>query len=215
MLKTLAARVVFAPNDIEDAKQISEELGATTVNVKSRSFPSFFRNGNRSASVTVSEQRRLLMLPQEVKEMGMDAELVFYERLRPIRCQKIRYYADPRFARRVMPAPAIAPLTLPERGRGRTDDHFALWQHHIAGATLPVRANAQAPRHAQAPTSGHPEPPARGAIDAASAAVIAAPPAAQAFSLDFSAIEIPPGRTLTDTELKHAVDRFFEDLQAG
>ena len=34
-----------------------------------------------------------------MKEIGNDNALIFYEGLRPIRCKKIRYYADRRFRR--------------------------------------------------------------------------------------------------------------------
>ena len=44
-----------------------------------------------SRSQNVSEQRRALLLPQEVKELGAEEAIMFYEGLRPIRCQKIRY----------------------------------------------------------------------------------------------------------------------------
>jgi len=47
-------------------------------------------------------------LPQEVKEIGNDEALIFYEGVRPIRCKKIRYYADRRFRRRLLPPPAHA-----------------------------------------------------------------------------------------------------------
>ena len=41
MLKSVAARIVFAPKDYPDAKEISDELGFTTVRVRSHSKPSF------------------------------------------------------------------------------------------------------------------------------------------------------------------------------
>ena len=72
MLKTLAARVVFPPNDIEDARKISEELGYTTVKGRSRNVPGLGGGRQRSPSTTVSDQRRALMLPQEIKEMPAD-----------------------------------------------------------------------------------------------------------------------------------------------
>jgi len=60
----------------------------------------------RSRSVNVSEQRRALLLPQEVKELGTEEAIIFYEGLRPIRCRKIRYYADSRFRSRLLAPPA-------------------------------------------------------------------------------------------------------------
>ena len=73
MLKSLAARIVFAPKDFADAREISDELGFTTVRARSVSTPigiAFDRRSSRSRSQSVSEQRRALLLPQEVKELG-------------------------------------------------------------------------------------------------------------------------------------------------
>jgi len=111
MLKSVAVRIVFAPKDYPDAKEISDELGFTTVHVRSHSSPSFMafnRKSGRSGSSTVSQQARALLLPQEVKEIGNDNALIFYEGVRPIRCKKIRYYADARFRRRLLPPPRLA-----------------------------------------------------------------------------------------------------------
>ncbi len=131
MLKSVAARIVFAPKDYPDAKEISDELGVTTVRASSHSKPSFMalnRQSGRSGSTTLSEHARALMLPQEVKEIGNDNALIFYEGLRPIRCKKIRYYADRRFRRRLLPPPAHA--------------------------TPFPRKNAPVPPHAPRPTAG-------------------------------------------------------------
>ena len=111
MLKSVAARIVFAPKDFPDAKEISDELGFTTVRVRSDSRPSFAafdRKSGRSRSSTYSHQARALLLPQEVKEIGNDNALIFYEGLRPIHCQKIRYYNDKRFRARLLPPPPYA-----------------------------------------------------------------------------------------------------------
>src|SRR5579872_371087 len=108
MLKSLGARIVFAPKDYADAREISEELGNTTVRVKTHSRPLWEfgqEKGRRSHSVNVSEQRRALLLPQEVKELDSRQAIVFYEGLRPIRCRKIRYYDDKRFTARLYPPP--------------------------------------------------------------------------------------------------------------
>lgn len=108
MLKSLAARIVFAPKDYADGREISEELGYTTVRVKSfsQSMRAAFESRGRSGkSQTVSLQRRALLLPQEVKELGTDQAVIFYEGLRPIRCRKIRYFEEKRFSKRLLPPP--------------------------------------------------------------------------------------------------------------
>ena len=120
LLKTLAARIYFAPKDMEDAEEISRELGFTTVNVKTYSRPSalFGSQGRRSSQVSISPQQRALLLPQEVRELGPRQALILYEGTPPIRCRKIRYFDDRRFRRRLLdpphePAPGWAPLPRP------------------------------------------------------------------------------------------------------
>ena len=111
MMKSLAARVLYAPKDFPEANEISQELGFTTVKVRSLSKPLidiFDPKGRRSRSVNVSEQKRPLMLPQEVKELGRDREIVLYEGLRPILGHKNRYYQDPVFKKRLFPPPRTA-----------------------------------------------------------------------------------------------------------
>src|ERR1700733_7170682 len=111
MLKSLAARIVFAAKDHADAREISDELGYTTVRAKSISTPLFGFSGGkgqRARSQNVSEQRRALLLPQEVKALGAEEAIIFYEGLRPIRCKKIRYFQDHRFMARLMPPPERA-----------------------------------------------------------------------------------------------------------
>ena len=106
MLKSVAARIVFAPKDFADAKEISNDLGFTTVKVRSQSVPKInvFKR-DRGGSVSIAEHARALMLPQEVKEMGSEVCLVFLEGVRPIRARKIRYFKDRRFMCRVLPPP--------------------------------------------------------------------------------------------------------------
>ena len=125
MLKSLAARIVFTPKDHADALDISNELGNETVTVRTVSKPQWQwgKRGARGRSVSESEQRRPLMLPQEVKELPPHEALIFYEGLRPIRCRKIRYFADRRFKKRLrppLPRPAkllLARVTIPRSSR--------------------------------------------------------------------------------------------------
>jgi type IV secretion system protein VirD4 len=107
MLKSVAARIVFAPKDYSDAKEISDELGFTTVKSRSRSRPSAAAlSRQRGGNVTLADHARALLLPQEVKEIGNERALIFFEGVRPIRCRKIRYFADRRFRARLLPPPA-------------------------------------------------------------------------------------------------------------
>ena len=111
MMKSLAARILYAPKDYAEANEISQELGTTTVRVKSFSRPRttlFSSKGQRQGSVNVNEQKRPLLLPQEVKELGRDRELLLYEGLRPVLAKKNRYYEDPLFKKRLFPPPQFA-----------------------------------------------------------------------------------------------------------
>jgi type IV secretion system protein VirD4 len=111
MMKSLAARIVYAPKDVAEATEISQELGFTTVKVHTHSRPLLTvadSKHQRQRSVSVSEQKRPLLLPQEVKELGKNKEILFYEGVRPILARKNRYYRDPLFRQRLFPPPRFA-----------------------------------------------------------------------------------------------------------
>ena len=121
MMKSLAARILYAPKDFAEANEISQELGMTTVKVASRSKPVFNladMKAKRSHSVTVNEQKRPLLLPQEVKELGRDRELILYEGLRPILAKKNRYFEDRLFRKRLFPSPTRATPARPQSPPG-------------------------------------------------------------------------------------------------
>ncbi|MCQ8105958.1 type IV secretory system conjugative DNA transfer family protein [Methylomonas sp. SURF-1] len=104
IMKTLAGRIVFAPKDFPDAQEISNDLGSTTMKGESRSRPMW---GTKGQTTTESDQRRMLLLPQEVKEIGPDREIIIYEGIRPILAEKIIYYTDRHFKKRLLPAPKV------------------------------------------------------------------------------------------------------------
>ena len=91
---------MYAPSPVvqSDANEYSEMLGYQTVKNTSHSR-SFGKQGSRSDST--SDQKRALMLPQELKEMDMWEEIVSLEHTKPIRCGKIKYFEDPTFTARV------------------------------------------------------------------------------------------------------------------
>lgn len=146
LMKTIAARVHFAPKDMEDAEEISKELGNTTVKVRSISRPAFslLDKSRRQSSVSTSEQRRPLMLPQEVKEMGAQRQIVFAENVRPIICHKIRYYLMPVFLRRLQPpppVPRVKPIAPTPAARPASPE-----SHATADADVETRANTRKPK---------------------------------------------------------------------
>jgi type IV secretion system protein VirD4 len=110
IMKTLAGRILFAPKDFNDAQEISNDLGSTTVKGKSRSRPMW--GTGKGQSTTESDQRRMLLLPQEVKEIGDHKEIIIYEGIRPIMAEKIIYYKDKHFKKRLLSPPTIKRLQL-------------------------------------------------------------------------------------------------------
>jgi len=109
-----ALQIIFAPREQRDANEASEMLGYLTQRAKSRgtSHSSGTKSNSSSSSENVSDQRRALLLPQEVKEIGQDKEIIALENTKPILCEKIRYYDDPVFMSRLLPAPEIPKLDI-------------------------------------------------------------------------------------------------------
>lgn len=100
LMSNHALMIMYAPSPVvqSDANEYSEILGYQTVKSTSHSR-SFGKQGSRSDST--SDQKRALMLPQELKEMDMWEEIVSLEHTKPIRCAKIKYFEDPTFTARV------------------------------------------------------------------------------------------------------------------
>jgi len=100
------ARIFFAPQELEDAREYSETLGYLTERRESRSL-SHSAGRASSSSVSRSEERRALMLPQELREMDAGTQIIILRSVKPILTQKIRYFEDPNFTARLAPAPEI------------------------------------------------------------------------------------------------------------
>ena len=104
LLSNHALMVMYAPSPTvqSDAQEYSEMLGYETVKNRSRT------SSMNSSSTSTSDQRRALMLPQEIRELGQTREIVSLENCKPILCDKIRYYEDPDFTCRAnLPPPSI------------------------------------------------------------------------------------------------------------
>lgn len=118
------AQIVFAPREQADANEYSEMLGYRTLRTKHRS-----RSRGRGAgqvSVSYTEEKRALMLPQEVKELPKDDEILFYEGCRPVRAQKNWFFKDRGLKQRVAMAPTQINVTAGSRdGRRERPVGFA------------------------------------------------------------------------------------------
>jgi type IV secretion system protein VirD4 len=111
ILTNCGVEVVFAPKELKVAQELSDRLGFYTTPGRSRSRPTGLAPGRRSTSV--SDQRRALMLPQELMQLPSDALLVLKAGLPPTRGRKLVYFRDARFRRRLRPPPTIAPVPTP------------------------------------------------------------------------------------------------------
>lgn len=108
-----AVEVVFAPKEQDVANELSERIGYDTVNARSRSGPKGL--AMRSTSETISEHRRALMLPQELKLLPKSKAFILGTGIPPIIADKIVYYEDKAFLQRLLPAP------VPELPKGRSN----------------------------------------------------------------------------------------------
>ncbi|MCZ2134599.1 MAG: type IV secretory system conjugative DNA transfer family protein [Burkholderiales bacterium] len=106
--------ITYTPANMDVATEISREMGNYTYKAKSRSTP--LGLGKGSSSQSESEHARALQLPQEVKALGKDEEILFVKGCKPIKCGKIRWYNDPRFKSRVLPAPVVPVAPLASQG---------------------------------------------------------------------------------------------------
>ena len=116
------ARVFFAPQELEDAREYSETLGYLTERRESRSL-SHSAGRASSSSISRSEERRALMLPQELREMDAGTQIIILRGVKPILTQKIRYFEDPNFTARLAQAPEIPRMDMDlyqARVEGRT-----------------------------------------------------------------------------------------------
>ncbi len=95
LLANHSCKIVFAPNEQDDAEYFSREIAYITAKSSSES-----RNNNKSQvsrGRSESEARRALMLPQELKQLPFEEEIVLLSGENPIRCEKALYFNDPFF----------------------------------------------------------------------------------------------------------------------
>lgn len=88
----MACQVEYTPTEQDQAEELSRKLGTQTVKGKSVSRN---RGKGGGGSISTSDQSRALMLPQELKEMDANKEIIFFRRTPPIFCDKAFYYTSP------------------------------------------------------------------------------------------------------------------------
>lgn len=128
ILANCGVEIVFAPKELKVAQELSDRLGFYTMPGLSRSRPTGLGAGRRST--TVSDQRRALMLPQELMQLATETLIVLKAGLPPSRGRKIRYWRERVFQRRLRPPPPlvarpnepVAPIPAPARAPPLSED---------------------------------------------------------------------------------------------
>ncbi len=116
IMANCGVEIVFAPKEIRVAQDLSERLGYWTYPGRSNSRPTALSTGRRS--MTESDQRRALLLPQELIALPDDQLIVLRAGLPPVRGRKLVYYRTRDLRGRVSPPPAIPGRPAPIAGPG-------------------------------------------------------------------------------------------------
>jgi hypothetical protein len=80
----------------------------------SRSRAGSLLSQKNTDSKTTSDQRRALMLPQEVRTLSPRKCIILSPGMRPILADRIIYYADKTFTKLLLKAPTVKPIARPE-----------------------------------------------------------------------------------------------------
>jgi type IV secretion system protein VirD4 len=105
IMANCGVEIAFAPKELKVAQDLSERLGYWTYAGRSSSRPTLLSKGNRSTTET--DQRRALMMPQELIQMPPAKLVALRAGLPPVRANKIVYWREGGFAKRVVLPPAV------------------------------------------------------------------------------------------------------------
>ncbi|NJS13466.1 MAG: type IV secretory system conjugative DNA transfer family protein [Sphingopyxis sp.] len=100
--------VAFTPKELRVANELSDRIGYVGQESVTRSLTINGWLANRSKSI--SEQRRALLLPQELMQFPADRLMLLRGGIPPIIGTKIFYFKSRFFKKRAFPPPVVAPL---------------------------------------------------------------------------------------------------------
>jgi type IV secretion system protein VirD4 len=123
ILDNCHVRVAFATNDERTAKRISDALGTAT-ELRSQKNYAGHRLSPWLGHLMISRQEsaRALLTPGEVMQLPPQEEIVMVSGHAPVRAQKLKYFDDPNFKRRIFPPPALDSPTYLDCPAPRPDD---------------------------------------------------------------------------------------------
>ncbi|MGY2930601.1 type IV secretory pathway TraG/TraD family ATPase VirD4 [Bradyrhizobium sp. GM6.1] len=136
ILDNCHVRIAFSTNDERTAKRVSDALGTAT---ELRAMKNYA--GHRLSPwlghlmVSRQETSRPLLTPGEIMQLSPQDAVVMISGVHPVRANKVRYYEDPQFQRRVLKPPRLEPNKQPTR----PDDWSARAQISPSGQLLTRR----------------------------------------------------------------------------
>jgi type IV secretion system protein VirD4 len=137
IMANCGVEIAFAPKELKIAQDLSERLGYWTYLGRSNSRPTLLSKGGRST--TESDQRRALLMPQELIQMSANELIVLRAGMPPVRGRKTVYWRERAFASRVTPPPEVMAHAGPSSSDRPDDPHAALVADSTAQAPLPDR----------------------------------------------------------------------------
>lgn len=210
-----ALNIIYPPkaSETQTARDISEWLGYETVKgvsvSKSRSIMK-----HSDAQLSVSDQQRALLLPQEITSLGERKELIVMENVRPILAEKVVYFKDKEFINRLKAvSKSLRALGGKAPTRKQMDDAIRngelaarvptidIEEHHrLNGADAPVTVTA--PSKAGKKTVTTTVKREVTAEDIANLGNLKA----EDFAVDFSSVKKPPPGEMDEAALKAYAD---------
>lgn len=181
MLDNCGVEVVFGTKDLVLSKELSERLGYDTVDGVSRSGPRFWRPfRGKNLNETESDQRRALLLPQEVMRLKPRDAIVIRPGMFPIKAKRIRYFEDTFFKRLLLDPPEVTPIEVVQLMDQGTVGPAPATPPAAAPAAVAVTPAAPAPAVAPATPAAASVPPATTTVVSATPVPNTAEPSADA-----------------------------------
>lgn len=107
ILSNMGLVISFTPKQLEEAEQLSKMIGDQTVKTRSVQHANvgLLNSGKYSESVTETEQKRAVMLPQELLAMAPNRALLIRQGMPVIYAEKVSYFQDAAFTRLLAKVP--------------------------------------------------------------------------------------------------------------
>jgi type IV secretion system protein VirD4 len=177
ILDNCGLEVVFGTKDLKLTEELSARLGYDTVEGTTRTGPRFWQALRRDKlSMTNSDQRRALLLPQEIARLKPNEAIIIRPGMFPIRCRRIQYFKDRTFSRLVRWPPDVPAIHIQVRmDQGKGFAPIAA-DTTVSASPLPGTSSNSAPTGKSAKPKAAKKRPAPNLIDAAEAGPVVDPP---------------------------------------